>query len=287
MRWKLFVELGYCRSLLVCPLPQESILCCQMFEVKQCYFICLSCFGVIIDRRINVFFDPLCRLKWRSPCNQNSLNALWMLGTDFCAWVQTWLGLSVGALVLGSPSLAGETCQLQIAFAMWYVQFSSVSQSCLTLCNPVDCSTPGLAVLHQILELGKLMSIELVLPSNHLLLCHPLSSCLQSCPVTGSFLMSQFFISVGQSIGGSISASVLAMNIQDWFPLGWLGESPYSPRDCQESRPTPQFKTINSSLLTILYGATVTSIHDNWKNLSFDYTELFQQSNLSTFKKFV
>ena len=166
-----------------------------MFDVRQCFFICLSYLGVIRDRRINVFFNPLCRLKWRSPCNQNSLNALWMLGTDFCAWVQTWLGIYVGAI--GSPSLAGERWPLQIVFAMWYVQFSSVSQSCLTLCNPVDCSTPGLAVLHQILELGKLMSIELVIPSNHLMLCHPLSSCLQSCPVTGSFLMSQFFTSVG------------------------------------------------------------------------------------------
>ena len=64
-------------------------------------------------------------------------------------------------------------------------------------------------------SLGKLMSIELVIPSNHFILCHPLSSCLQSCPVMWSFLMSQFFTSVGQSIGGSISASVLPMNIQD------------------------------------------------------------------------
>ena len=175
-----------------------------MFDVRQCFFICLSYLGVITDRGINVFFNPFCRLKWRSPCNQNSLNGLWMLGTDFCAWVQTWLGIYVGAI--GSPSLAGETCPLQIVFAMWYVQFSSVSQSCLTLCNPVDCSMPGLTILHQILELGKLMSIELVLPSNHLMLCHPLSSCLQSCPVTGSFLMSQFFTSV----------KVLKVQFQHW-----------------------------------------------------------------------
>ena len=93
-----------------------------MFDVKQCSFICLFYFEVIWDRRINVSFTPFCRLKWRSPCNQNSLNALWMLGTDFCAWVQTWLGICVGAL--GSPSLAGETCPFQIVFAMWYVQFS-------------------------------------------------------------------------------------------------------------------------------------------------------------------
>ena len=124
-----------------------------MFDVKQCSFICLFYFGVIWDRSINVSFAPLCRLKWRSPCNQNSLNVLWMLSTDFCAWVHTWLGIRVGAL--GSPSLAGETCPLQIVFAMWYVQFSSVAQSCPILCNPMDYSMPGLAVLHQLLELRK------------------------------------------------------------------------------------------------------------------------------------
>ena len=62
-----------------------------MFDVKQYTFICLFYFGVIWDRRINMPFTPLCQLKWRSLCNQNSLNALWMLGSDFCAWVQTWL----------------------------------------------------------------------------------------------------------------------------------------------------------------------------------------------------
>ena len=124
-----------------------------MFDVKQCSFICLFYFGVLWDRRINVSFTPLCRLKWKFPCNQNSLNALWILDTDFCAWVQTWLGICVGAL--GSPSLAGETCQLQKVFALWYVQFSSVTQSCPTLCNPMDCSTQRLTVLHQPLELGQ------------------------------------------------------------------------------------------------------------------------------------
>ena len=53
-------------------------------------------------------------------------------------------------------------------------QFSSVAQSCPTLCNPMDCSTPGLPVHHQVPELFKLVSIESVMPSNHLILCHPL-----------------------------------------------------------------------------------------------------------------
>ena len=109
------------------------------------------------------------------------------------------------------------------------------------------------------------------------------SSCLQSIPVIGSFLMSKFFSSVGQSIGVSASASALPINIQDWFPLGFTGLISLQFKDSQESSPTPQFKSINSSLLTILYAPTVTSIHDNWKN-SFDYTELFQQSNVFAFK---
>ena len=66
------------------------------------------------------------------------------------------------------------------------------------------------------------------------------------------------------------SASVLPMNIQDWSPLGGTVGSPCSPRDSQESSPTPQFKSINSSALSFLYSPTLTSIHDHWINHSFD-----------------
>ena len=68
-------------------------------------------------------------------------------------------------------------------------------------------------------SLLKLMSVELMMPSSHLILCHPL----QSFPASGSFPRSQFFASGGQSIGVSALASVLPMNIQEWFPLGWTG----------------------------------------------------------------
>ena len=103
-----------------------------------------------------------------------------------------------------------------------FFQFSSVAQSCPTLWDSIDCSTPGLPVHHQLPEL-KLMSIESV--------CHPTisssvipsSSCPQSFPASGSFPMSQFFVWGGQSTGVSASASVLPMNIQDWFSLGWTG----------------------------------------------------------------
>ena len=72
-------------------------------------------------------------------------------------------------------------------------------------------------------SLLKLMSIELMMPSNHLILCRPFSSCLQSFPATGSFPMSQLFSSGGQRTGVAASASGLSMNTQDWSPLGWTG----------------------------------------------------------------
>ena len=72
-------------------------------------------------------------------------------------------------------------------------------------------------------SLHKLMSIESVISSNHLISVIPFSSHLQSFPASGSFQMSQFFTSGGQNIGVSASTSVLPMNIQDWFPLGWTG----------------------------------------------------------------
>jgi len=98
----------------------------------------------------------------------------------------------------------------------------------------------------------------------------PFSSHLQSFPVSGSVPMSQFFASGGQSIGVSASTSVLPMNIQDWFPLGWTSWIFLQSRDSQESSPTPQFKSINSSVLSFLYGPTLTSIHDYWKNHILD-----------------
>ena len=90
----------------------------------------------------------------------------------------------------------------------------------------------------------------------------PFSSHLQSFPASGSFQMSQFFVSGGQSIRVSAPASVLPVNIQDWFPLGWTGWSPGNPRDSQESSPTPLFKSINSLVLSFLYSPTLTSIHE-------------------------
>ena len=96
------------------------------------------------------------------------------------------------------------------------------------------------------------------------------SSCLQSFPASVFFQVSQFFTSVGQSVGVSASASVLPMNIQDWLPLRLTGWFFLQFRDSQESCPTPQFKSINSLVLSFLHSPTLTSIHDHWKNHSLD-----------------
>ena len=74
------------------------------------------------------------------------------------------------------------------------------------------------------------------------------------------------------------------MNIQDWFPLGWTGWiSLHFKGLSKESSPTPQFRSINSSVLSFLHSPTLTSIHDYWKNHSFDRTDLCRQSTVSAF----
>ena len=146
---------------------------------------------------------------------------------------------------------------------MLKTQFSSVAQSCLTLCNPMHCSTPGLPVHHQLPELIQLMSTKLVMPSNHLILYRPL------------LLLPSIFPSI------RVFSNELALHIK-WpkyqsFSFSISPSNEYSglisfrmERDSQESSPTPHFKSINSSALTFLYSPTLTSIHDHWKNHSFD-----------------
>ena len=119
--------------------------------------------------------------------------------------------------------------------------------------------------------------------------CHPaisssvasFSSCPQFFPASGSFPMSHLFTSGGQNIGAS--ASVLPVNIQGLFPLGLTVWSPCCPRNSQESSLAPQFKSINSSVLSLLYGPTLILVHDYWKNHSFDYAELCRKSDVSSF----
>jgi len=102
--------------------------------------------------------------------------------------------------------------------------YCSVAKSCQTLCHPMDCNTPGFPVLHYLLEFAQThvhWVSDAIQPSHPLL---PLFLLLpQSFPASGSFQLSQFFASGGQSIGASAWASVLPMNIQGWFLLGLIG----------------------------------------------------------------
>ena len=158
---------------------------------------------------------------------------------------------------------------MQMLICLLLSLFISVSQSCPTICHPMDCSTPGFPVHHQLPELAQThvhragwshptISLSVV----------PFSSCLQSFPISESFPMSQFFASGGKNWSFSIRPSneysgLISFTI-DWFDLLSVQGT------FQESPPTPQFKSISSLVLSFLYHPVLTSIHDYWKNHSFD-----------------
>ena len=157
----------------------------------------------------------------------------------------------------------------------WRHQFSSVIQSYLTLCYPWAAALQASLSITNSQGLLKLMSIESVMPSNHLILCRflLLPSILPSIKVfsNNSVLCIRWpkFWSFSFSISLSNEYSGLSSFMIDWFDLLAV----------QEPFPVPQFKSINSSMLSFLYGPTLTSIHDYWKNHSFDHTDVCQQSN--------
>ena len=113
-------------------------------------------------------------------------------------------------------------------------------------------------------SLLKLMSIESVMPSNHLILSRPLLLSPSIFSASGSFTMSQLFASA------SASASVLPMNIQGWFPLGLTSWISLQFKGLSRAFSNTQFKSINLSAFSFLYSPSFTSIRDYWKNRSFD-----------------
>ena len=144
----------------------------------------------------------------------------------------------------------------------------------------MNCSTPGFPVLLYLLEFAQIhvsWVSDAIQPSHLLLLPSPpaLSSWPLSFPASGCYTVSQFFTLGRQSIGTSLLASILPMNTQGWFSLGLIDLISLHPRDPQESSLAPQIESINSSVLSLLYGPTYpTSGHDHWENHSFDYTNL-------------
>ena len=161
---------------------------------------------------------------------------------------------------------------------------SSVTHSCPTLCDPMDCSThqASLSITNS-QSLLKLMSIESVMPVNHLILCRPfllLPSIFPSirvfckellfCIRQPKYWSFSFSISPSNEYSGLISFRI------EWFDL-------LAVQGTQEFSPIPQFKSISSLALSFLYSSTLTSIHEYWKNHSFDQMELCWKSNVSVF----
>ena len=147
----------------------------------------------------------------------------------------------------------------------------------------MNCSTPGLPVHHQLLESTQThvhWVVDAIQPS-HPPSSSPFSSCLQSFPASESFLMSWLFVSGGQIIGASTSASVLPMNIQGWFPLGWTGLIPAAQGTLKSLLKHHSSKATIFLVLSLLYGPPLTSVHDgrNINNLRYaDDTTLMAKS---------
>ena len=163
-------------------------------------------------------------------------------------------------------------------------QFSSVTQSCPTLHDLMDRRTPGLPVHHQLLEFTQ---THLHWVSDAIQPSHPLLS-----PSPPAFNLSQHqglfkWISTLDQVAKVLEFQPQHQSFQ-WILRvdvlsDWLIWSPLSPRDSQESISAPQFESINSPVLSLLYGPTLTSVHDYWKKQIFHCINLCWQSALSAF----
>ena len=166
--------------------------------------------------------------------------------------------------------------------SFYSVQFSSVTQLCPTLCNPMNHSTPGLPVYHQLLEFTQTHAHRVgdaIQPS------HPLSSPSPPAPNPSQHPDLFQWVNSSHEVAKVLKFQVHHQSFQ-WTPRtdllqdGLVGSS---SRDSQESSPTPQFKNINFPALSFLHSPTLTSIYDHWKNHSLDQMDLCWQSNVSAF----
>ena len=154
------------------------------------------------------------------------------------------------------------------------VQFSSVAQLCPTFCDPMDCSTPGLPVHQQLPEFTQthVHWVSDAIQSSHSVI--PFSSHLQSFPAQGLFKWLSSLRHVAKVLEFQIQHQSFQWTPRTDLPYDGPVGSPCSPRDSQKSLQTPQFKSINSSVLSFLYSPTLTSIHDYWKYIALTIPEL-------------
>ena len=144
----------------------------------------------------------------------------------------------------------------------------------LTFCNLMNCSIPGFPVLHYLLEFAQIHVHESVMLSNHLILCHHLLLLPSVFPSIRVF-SNELVLRIGWPKYWSLSFSISPSNVHsglisfkiDWFAL-------LAVQGTLKSLLQPQFKSIDSLMLSLLYGPTFISVHDNWKNHSFDCMDL-------------
>ena len=187
---------------------------------------------------------------------------------QICQKSGTFVGISMFSILFQCLCLSHHHYHIVIII-LAISQFSSVTESCPTLCNPRDCSRPPCP------------SPTPKVDSNSRPLswwCHPIisasvvpfSSHLQSFPASGTFQVSQLFTSGGQSIGISASTSVFPMNVQGLLPLGWTGWISLQFKGLSRVFFNTTAQSISSPVLSFLYSPTLTSIHDYWENCSLD-----------------
>ena len=172
-----------------------------------------------------------------------------------------------------SPTISSCTACFSFNFQLKgsIPQFSSVAQLCPTLCDPMNRSMPGLPVQHQLLEL---IQTHVHWVSNAIQPSHPLLSPSSPAPNPSQHQSLFQWVNTSHEVAKVREFQLQHHSFQrnpraDLLQNGLVG-SPCSPRDSQESSPTPQFKGINSSALSLLHSPTLTSIHDHWKNHSLE-----------------
>ena len=155
---------------------------------------------------------------------------------------------------------------------MRFLRCCSVAKllSCVWLCDPVGCSMPGFLVLHCLWEFVQIHVHWVGDVFYHLIFCRPLLLLPSIFPNIRVF-SNESALCIRWPKHWSFSlASVLPVNIQDWFPLGWTGWTSLQAKRFSRVFPNTTFKSTSSSVFSFLYGPTLTSIHDHWKNHSLD-----------------